>query len=224
MAKILLVEDDLNLANTVRTYLLFEQHTVEHIADGQSAFEKLRTLTFDLIVLDWELPRMSGMDILKRFRSYGGTTPILMLTGHDTITDKEQGLDSGADDYLTKPFHMKELGARVRALLRRPAPTAQNNVLTAGAITVDTAKHEITVGGEVIALVPREYQLLEFFMRHPNQVFSAETLQNRVWPSESAATLEALRTALKRMRKKVDPKGELLRTVHGVGYILGTGQ
>lgn len=222
MAKILLVEDDQNLANTVRTFLLFEHHAVEHVADGQGAFTQLRSFPYELIILDWELPSMSGIEILRRFRSSGGTTPILILTGHDTIEDKEQGLDLGADDYLTKPFHMKELGARVRALLRRPAPASQSNVLTAGAISLDSVKHQATVSGDVISLLPREFQLLEFFMRHRNRVFSAETLLKSVWPSDSEATLEALRTALKRMRKKVDPKGELIRTVHGVGYILET--
>lgn len=219
MAKILIVEDNEDLANTVRTFLMFEHHTVEHLVDGQDANDHLRTFQYDLIVLDWSLPRLSGLDILKRFRSLGGTTPVLMLTGHDTITEKEAGLDSGADDYLTKPFHMKELGARVRALLRRPSAVS-SNILEAGNITVDTAKYRVTVNGEPMTLVPREFQLLEFFMRHPNQVFSPEALLNRVWPSDSEATTEALRTALKRLRKKVDPDGNLLRTVHGVGYIL----
>lgn len=219
MAKILIVEDNEDLANTVRTFLMFEHHTVEHLVDGQEASDHLRTFQYELVILDWSLPNLSGLDILKRFRSLGGTTPVLMLTGHDTVSEKEAGLDSGADDYLTKPFHMKELGARVRALLRRPA-AVNSNVLEAGNITIDTAKYRVTVNGEPMTLVPREFQLLEFFMRHPNQVFSPEALLNRVWPSESEATTEALRTALKRLRKKVDPDGNLLRTVHGVGYIL----
>lgn len=219
MAKILIVEDNEDLANTVRTFLMFEHHTVEHLVDGQEASDHLRTFQYELVILDWSLPNLSGLDILKRFRSLGGTTPVLMLTGHDTVSEKEAGLDSGADDYLTKPFHMKELGARVRALLRRPA-AVNSNVLEAGNITIDTAKYRVTVNGEPMTLVPREFQLLEFFMRHPNQVFSPEALLNRVWPSDSDATTEALRTALKRLRKKVDPDGNLLRTVHGVGYIL----
>jgi DNA-binding response OmpR family regulator len=220
MAKILLVEDNEDLANTVRTFLMFEHHTVEHINDGQTAHDQLRTFQYELIILDWNLPRMNGIDILRRFRELGGLTPILMLTGHDTVEEKEKGLDTGADDYLTKPFQMKELGARVRALLRRPAPVTSSNVLSAGNITIDTQKYRVTVNSEAMTLVPREFQLLEFFMRHPNQVFSPEALLNRVWPSDSDATTEALRTALKRLRKKVDPDGNLLRTVHGVGYIL----
>ncbi len=222
MAKILLVEDNEDLANSVRTFLMFEHHTVEHISDGQTASEHLRSFEYDLILLDWNLPRMDGIDILRRYRELGGKTPVLMLTGHDTVDEKERGLDTGADDYLTKPFQMKELGARVRALLRRPAQVSNSNLLVAGKITVDAQKYRVTVGGESINLVKTEFQLLEFFMRHPNQVFSAEALLNRVWPSDSEATTEALRTALKRLRKKVDPDGDLLRTVHGVGYILET--
>lgn len=220
MAKILLVEDDLDLANTVRTFLMFEHHTVEHLKNGQEAHEHLRTFQYELIVLDWTLPGMSGVDILRRFRELGGTTPVIMLTGHDTVEEKERGLDSGADDYLTKPFQLKELGARVRALLRRSPQVSNSNILAAGNLTIDTQKYRVTVNGEPITLVPREFQLLEFFMRHPNQVLSPEALLNRVWPSDSDATTEALRTALKRLRKKVDPEGNLLRTVHGVGYIL----
>lgn len=220
MAKILLVEDNADLANTVRTFLLFEHHMVEHVADGKVAFEHLRSFEYELVILDWNLPGMSGVDILRRFRETGGHTPVIMLTGHDTVEEKERGLDSGADDYLTKPFELKELGARLRALLRRSPVVSQSNILQAGNITIDTQKYRVTVGGEPVTLVPREFQLLEFFMRHPNQVLSGEALLNRVWPSDSEATTEALRTALKRLRKKVDPESNLLRTVHGVGYIL----
>jgi DNA-binding response OmpR family regulator len=220
MAKILLVEDNEDLANTVRTFLIFEHHTVEHVKDGKVAHDQLRGFQYELIILDWNLPGMSGMDVLQRFRETGGITPVLMLTGHDTVEEKERGLDTGADDYLTKPFQLKELGARVRALLRRPPVAMSSNILSAGNITIDTQKYRVTVGGEPITLVPREFQLLEFFMRHPNQVLSPEALLNRVWPSDSDATTEALRTALKRLRKKVDPESNILRTVHGVGYIL----
>lgn len=219
MAKICVIEDNPDLANMVKTFLLFEHHTVETIAHGGQAQDHLRTFEYDLIILDWDLPEVSGIEILKGYRARGGQTPVLMLTGKDDISDKEEGLDGGADDYLTKPFHMKELGARVRSLLRRPAAAAQN-VLKAKNITMDPAKYRVHKSGKVIALVPKEFQLLEFMMRHPNQVFSPEALLNRVWPSESDSTAEALRTTMKRLRKKVDEEGEVLKTVHGVGYIL----
>lgn len=219
MAKICVIEDNPDLANMVKTFLLFEHHTVETIAHGGQAQDHLRTFEYDLIILDWDLPEVSGIEILKDYRARGGQTPVLMLTGKDDVSDKEEGLDGGADDYLTKPFHMKELGARVRSLLRRPAAAAQN-VLKAKNITMDPAKYRVHKNGEVITLVPKEFQLLEFMMRHPNQVFSPEALLNRVWPSESDSTAEALRTTMKRLRKKVDEEGEVLKTVHGVGYIL----
>jgi DNA-binding response OmpR family regulator len=219
MAKVLLIEDDKDLANMVRTYLLFEHHSVESLFDGKQATEYLRCYPYDVIILDWELPGKNGIDVLKDFRENGGTTPILMLTGRTDVAEKEKGLDSGADDYLAKPFEMRELGARVRALLRRPSVT-QFNTLTAGDIVLDTAKYRAWKLDKPLALVPKEFKLLEFFMRHPNQVFTPEALLNRVWPTESESTEEALRTAIKRLRKKIDPEGEILRTIHGVGYIL----
>jgi DNA-binding response OmpR family regulator len=219
MAKVLLIEDDKDLANMVRTYLLFEHHSVESLFDGQRATEYLRSFPYDVIILDWELPEKSGIEVLKEFREHGGTTPVLMLTGKTDISEKEKGLDAGADDYLAKPFEMRELGARVRALLRRPAMTL-SNTLRAGDIVLDASKYKAWKLDQPISLVPKEFKLLEFFMRHPNQVFTPEALLNRVWPTESESTEEALRTAIKRLRKKIDPDGKLLRTIHGVGYIL----
>ncbi len=219
MARICVIEDNPDLANMVRTFLLFEHHTVETIGHGGEARDHLKTFEYDLIILDWELPEVSGLEILKQYRGRGGQSPVLMLTGKDDVEDKEQGLDGGADDYLTKPFHMKELGARVRSLLRRPA-AVKENVLKAKNITMDPVKYRVHKDGEVITLVPKEFQLLEFLMRHPNQVFTSEALLNRVWPSASDSTAEALRTTMKRLRKKIDEGGEIIKTVHGVGYIL----
>ncbi len=219
MAKILVVEDNVELAEQVRTALLFEHHTVESVHDGRDAFGNLRAFQYDLVILDWDLPGMSGLDICKEYRGSGGVTPILMLTGKGGIAEKESGLDAGADDYLTKPFHLKELLARTRALLRR-SPQLTDNVLKAGSLTLDPKKYRVVKEGQVIFLVPKEFAILEFLMRHPNEVFAPEALLNRIWPSDSEATAEALRTAMKRLRKKVDPEGQYLRTVHGVGYIL----
>jgi DNA-binding response OmpR family regulator len=219
MAKIIVVEDNHDVAEQVRMLLTFEHHTVETIHDGNDASAALKVYDYDVIILDWELPGKNGVDILKEFRSRGGNTPILMLTGKDAVDDKEQGLDSGADDYLTKPFQMKELAARVRALLRRPA-AVKENVLKAGAITLDPVKYRAAKNGEIVQLVPKEFALLEFLLRHPNQVFSGEALLNRVWPTESDATEEALRTTMKRLRKKIDPDNALIKTIHGVGYLL----
>jgi DNA-binding response OmpR family regulator len=221
MAKVLLIEDDNDLANMVRTFLLFEHHTVDRLANGSEASDRLKTFEYDIIILDWNLPGMSGIEILRAYRDQGGTAPILMLTGKSTINDKEQGLDNGVDDYLTKPFDMRELGARIRALLRRPA-VMSSNILTTAGISLDTSNYSVVKDGESLNLVPKEFQLLEFLMRHPNQVFTTTALLNRVWPTDSESTEEALRTTIKRLRKKIDPDGKMLQNRHGVGYFLHT--
>jgi DNA-binding response OmpR family regulator len=142
-----------------------------------------------------------------------------MLTGKSSSADKGSGLDSGADDYLTKPFDDGELKARIRALLRRP-PLISDGTLKCKNISLDPVQHAVFKDGVLLQLMPREYQLLEFLMRHPDQIFSQETLLNRVWPSSSESTVEAMRTTLKRLRKKMDPDGEIIGTIHGVGVVL----
>lgn len=221
MAKLLLIEDDAGLCRMIRDWLALEHHNIEIVGDGNEGLEKLQFYEYDLIILDWALPGMQGVDILKEFRNGGGTTPVLILTGKDAVTDKELGFDAGADDYLTKPFHMKELSARLRALLRRP-PQYTGDVLKHGDLELDRANHSLSRDGKEIRLLPREFALFEFLMRHPNQVFSADALLNRVWASESDATIDALTTCIKRLRKKLDVEGKdsIIRTLHGVGYKL----
>ncbi|HEY9785855.1 MAG TPA: response regulator transcription factor [Candidatus Obscuribacterales bacterium] len=221
MAKILIVEDDLDLRSIVEDWLKHEHHTVECATKGDEALDLLKVYPYDLIILDWELPNLSGIEILKAFRGCGGRTPILMLTGKGELDNKETGLDTGADDYLTKPFHMKELSARIRALLRRPA-SAVENVLKVGDLTLNPKTYAVTKGGADIKLLPKEFALLEFFMRYPNQVFSAEALLDRVWRSESDVAPETVRTCIKRLRKKLNAESEdsIIQTLHGVGYKL----
>jgi DNA-binding response OmpR family regulator len=221
MAKVLVVEDNRELASMINDWLVFEHYEVEFAYTGSDGMEMLQHYLYDAIILDWELPNKSGIEICRDFRSSGKMTPILMLTGKSEIDDKEMGLDAGADDYLTKPFHMKELGARLRAIIRRAA-NAPSNVLKAGDIELNPTTFEVTKCGAPIDLLKREFALLEFFMRNPNRVFSAEALLDRVWTSESDATAEALRTTLGRLRKKIDTPAavSLIKTVHGVGYKL----
>ena len=221
MAKILVVEDNTELTQMIETLLEFEHHNVEILNDGEDASYTLKINQFDLVILDWELPGKAGIDICREYRSAGGSSPVLMLTGRREIDDKELGLDAGADDYLTKPFHPRELSARVRALLRRPkAPVS--DVITFRDITITPGKHTATRGQDDLKLLPKEFSLLEFFFRHPDHVFSLEALLERVWESDSEATTEAVRSTLKRLRKKVDgDSGEpLFKTVHGVGFML----
>lgn len=224
MAKLLLIEDDAGLCRMIRDWLAIEHHNVEVVNDGKDGLEKLKFYSYDMVILDWQLPGMEGVDVLREYRNNGGVTPILMLTGKDKIVDKEAGFEAGADDYLTKPFHMKELSARVRALLRRP-PALVADSLKRGDLELDRGNHSVKRDGEQIRLLPREFALLEFLMRHPGQVFSADALLNRVWASESDATVDALTTCIKRLRKKVDVEGKqsIIRTIHGVGYKLDIG-
>lgn len=219
MSKILIVEDDVQLAGLVQRWLTKEGHVVEHVANGGDGLQRLRFDPYDLIILDWNLPEVEGIDILKEFRKSGGVTPILMLTGRKAIEEKLQGLDSGADDYLTKPFDGRELTARVTVLLRRPQ-TFLSSCLKVGDIELDTKAHTVKRGGKALTLLPKEYALLEFFMRHPGEYFAAQRLLDHVWPSESDSTTEALTSCLKRLRIKIDyPDTEsVIKNVRGAGY------
>jgi DNA-binding response OmpR family regulator len=223
MAKILIVEDDDDFATTLIDGLTLERHTVERASTGTEGAEILRVAEYDVIVLDWNLPGMDGIDVLKSFRAGGGKTPVLMLTGKGAISDKAQGLDTGADDYLTKPFDMRELVARVRALLRR-REVVSTNTLQVRDIVLDPVKHRVTKGGESVHILPRDFALLEFFMRHPDEVFPADTLLARVWQFESEASAEGLRAAIRRIRKALDGDEDLsksiIENISRVGYRL----
>ncbi len=221
MAKVLIIEDDSGLIDMIDDWLSSEHYLTERATTGGEAEELMRNYTYDVIVLDWQLPEVTGIELLKTFRANGNVTPVLMLTGKDAIDDKEQGLDAGADDYLTKPFHMKELSARLRALLRRIGP-ANTNELSIGPLWMDPASFMATLNGKTINLLPKEFQVLEHLMRHPGQVFSAEQLLDRVWKSESDVGPESVRQCIKRLRKKIDVEGEesLIETLYGVGYKL----
>lgn len=219
MAKILLVEDDVDLGDRIVQWLKHEHHTVELIADGMQASDYLAQLKYDLVVLDWGLPNRNGVDVLREFRSAGGVTPVLLLTGKGKIAEKEEGLDAGADDYLTKPFDIKELSARIRALLRR-VPQFTTNSIVVGPVELNVGGHTISVSGKEIQFAPREFAMLEFFMKHAGQVVSTETLLERVWSSESTASSETIYTCVRAVRKKLKEAGadNFIRTVHGIGY------
>ncbi|MBS1955238.1 MAG: response regulator transcription factor [Cyanobacteria bacterium SZAS-4] len=224
MAKVLVVEDDPDLCVALSDSLTDdEHHTVEVFQDGQGFLDAVEASEYDVIVLDWDLPDFSGVELLKKFRSGGGMTPVIMLTGKSDLADKALGLDSGADDYLTKPFHLQELAARIRSLLRRP-PVLQSKVLHYGDLSLDPVEHRLTRGGEELRLTSRDFALLEFFMRHPTQIFSGEALLTRVWNYDSDATLEGLRVAIRRIRKVVDRDDDLstsvIENVARVGYRL----
>ena len=219
ISKIFLVEDEIDLASEIQQWLARDNYIVETESNGQMASNTLRVTEFDLIILDWQLPGLSGVEILREYRSRGGKAPVMMLTAKGTIDDREQGLDSGADDYLCKPFALKELSARVRALIRR-ASSSKTNMLEAHDIVLDPTSRKVTKAGNTVHLEPKEFDLLEFFMRHPDTVFSADALLTRVWESDTTASPEAIRTYIRGLRKKVGDKDgpKLITTVHGLGY------
>jgi DNA-binding response OmpR family regulator len=219
MSKILIVDDDVSLCGVVADWLKVQGYTVESFHTLADAEEYLRTYRYDLIVMDWNLPDGEGVDMVKTLRQRGVGTPILMLTGKTHIDEKEIGLDAGSDDYLTKPFALKELSARIRAMLRRPEQVL-GNVIVRGKLNLDTATRMVTVEGQALKLYPRDFSLLEFLMRHPNQVFGAEALLNSVWSSDNEAGPDTVRTAVKRLRKQLEPVGlgNYVATVYGVGY------
>ncbi len=223
MAKIVVVEDDKDLVNLIKGILLVERHTIDSVHDGHEALAIIQMHPYDLVILDWMLPGRTGTEICKDYRARGGSAPILMLTAKSTIDDRAEGLDSGADDYLTKPFHPKEFSARVRALLRRPQ-SVMTKTLKAADIELDPGQVKVYKASKEIHLLPKEFALLELFLRYPNQVFSAEALLDRVWNTDSSASLDTVRTYIKTLRKKIDtnPKDSLIRTVHGVGYSLNS--
>lgn len=222
MAKILVVEDETDLAELVKNWLVKDHHLVESVSNGLDALIRMETNKYDVVLLDMMLPSLDGLEILKRYRKAGGSAGVIMLTARAHVDDKELGLDAGADDYLTKPFQLKELAARVRAVLRRNHVPTQD-VLKFRDLVIDPQEFKVLKGENDVHLLPKEFRLLEFFVRHPHQVFSAEDLLSSVWESDTEALLDTVRGHITRLRKKLDSPGEssIIATVYGVGYKLG---
>lgn len=222
MAKILVVEDDADVNRTICNALTYEHHTVESVLDGTDALDRLKAYNYDVVVVDWQLPGLSGLEVCREYRSKGGKALMIMLTGKSKLTEKEEGLDAGYDDYLTKPFDVRELSARIRALLRRVSSRISGNVLESGNVKLEPNTYRVTRAGKEIKLVPKEFAILEFLMRHPNIVFSCEALMSRIWTADEESSPEIIRTHIKNLRKKLEVAGqpELIGTVHGVGYRL----
>jgi DNA-binding response OmpR family regulator len=220
MAKILLVEDNEALCMAFEAYFTAEHHVVDAVTSGDEGLERALYCSYEVIVLDWDLPGISGLEICKRFRERGGMTPILMLTGKNLIKEKTAGLDSGADDYLTKPFEMPELSSRIRALLRRPA-VVQTTLLRALDLEVDPTTASVKKAGLDVHLLPKEFALLEFFMRHPEQPFNAQALVERVWSTDSEISAECIRPYINRLRAKIDTadRPSFIQTLRGKGYV-----
>ena len=221
MAKILVVEDNHEMAKNILEHLKKEKHVADWAECGDAALTLLASYAFDLIILDVMLPDMRGTEVCTSYRSQQGGTPILMLTGMNSIEAKEKGLDSGADDYLTKPFDLRELSARIRALLRRPQ-VLRSDALKAHNVVLDTQTLRVTRAGQPVKLLAKEFALLEYLLRRKDQVLSVEDLLNNVWKSDSKSSPDAVRQTIKRLRTKIDAEGEpsLITTVVGLGYTI----
>ncbi|MBW0148372.1 response regulator transcription factor [Marinobacter arenosus] len=215
--RILLVEDDHPLANTMLEMLRDDQNTVDWLDDGQQALNALSNEQFDLVILDLTLPRVDGLDIVRRVRQQGVQTPVIILTARTELGEKLQGLDSGADDYLTKPFAMAELKARIRAVTRRGATTSHNG-LVIGRLMLDTDASQLTVDGEQFSLPRSEFQILHYLMRHPDQVATRRRLEDQLYGWEHGVESNALEVHVHHLRRRVGKA--TIRTVRGVGYLL----
>lgn len=222
MAKILVVDDDLELADSIVNWLKLEQHTVEVANSGEDGLQLIEQFQFELILLDWGLPNISGYDLLRTIRSAGNQTPVIFLTGRDDIDSKEFGLDGGADDYLTKPFDMRELSARVRSRLRRPRGLVPQKIII-GNVLLDSEYKRVLVDNKAARLTNKEYALLEFLMRHKGQVFSAKAVMDAVWPSDSESSEDTVRACMKNLRRKISFEGQecIVKTIPGSGYVVG---
>jgi two-component system response regulator MprA len=218
--KILIIEDDEGILRFLRRGMSFEGYQVETSIDGQDGLNKAREWHPDLVILDWMLPGMDGLEVCRRLRG-SGPLPILMLTAKDMVQDRVQGLDSGADDYMVKPFELDELLARVRALLRRTQPE-RIPVLTFSDLTLDTASRQAIRAGREIQLTAKEYDLLELFMRHPRQVLTREMIFDRVWGYDFGGESNVLDVYIRYLRQKlvITEEPQLIHTVRGVGYVL----
>ena len=223
---LLLVEDDPRLQRVLRRLLEDDRHVVEVAPDGGTALELVEaTAGIETVILDIGLPDMSGIEVARRLRRDGRELTILMLTARDTVNDRVVGLDAGADDYLVKPFAYEELSARLRALARRAEPGTRraDPVLAAGPIALDERSRRVTVKGRPVDLSPREFSLLECFLRHPGQSLSRDQLLDQAWPFSVAVTPNAVDAYVHYLRTKLGDAGRWIETVRGVGYRLADG-
>lgn len=222
MPKLLIVEDEVDLAEQLRDWFLREKYVVDLVHDGNQALNSLEAFQYDAIILDWMIPGPDGISILKKFRQGGGKTPVVMLSARSRLEDLEIGLDTGSDYYVRKPVSLRELSASVRAAVRRGESRSPGAVIELGAMTLDATARTFYIDGQPVHLEPREFNLLEFLLRHPNQVFAYDALIDRVWPSDSLISREAVRTYIKSLRKKMNSSGRdsIIKNVRGYGYKL----
>ena len=220
MGRILLVEDDAPLGEGVKSGLEDEGHVVEWVRDGRLGREALAVESFSAVVLDLTLPRLDGLQILRELRARNDHTPVLILTARDTVANRVEGLDAGADDYLVKPFALAELKARVRSLSRRAAGRSSNRLEHAG-VVLDRETHRVLHDGKPVELSAREYALLEALLEHPGRTLSRAQIEQRIYPWGQEVESNAIEVHVHHLRAKLFPG--LIRTVRGVGYAIEAG-
>jgi two-component system response regulator MprA len=219
--RVLVIEDEARIAQLIERGLIYEGYRVSVARDGQTGLTIARDNPPDLVILDWMLPGLDGLEVCKRLRA-ASDTPILMLTAKDETKDRVSGLDAGADDYLVKPFSMDELMARVRALFRRSTPASRPEMLKFADLTLDTGTHRAYRGERPIDLTAKEYELLELFMRNPRQVLTRDVIFDRVWGYDFGGESNIIEVYVRYLRQKTETTDalRLIHTVRGVGYVL----
>ena len=217
--RILVVEDDPAQLEPIHTVLLQAGHIVDGLEDGETAQWLLSQKEYDLLILDWMLPKVSGLSLCRQYRKLGKTAPVLMLTAKDTTTDKVAGLDAGADDYLVKPTDLIELLARVRALGRR-SPVLQAETLTVGELHLNLNTLTVESDTNKVQLTAREFQLLEYFFRHPGQVLNRDRIEDALWEWGTEPESNAVTTLVKRLRQRLQALNATnwIETIYGMGY------
>ena len=224
--RILLVEDEEKLARMVELELTYEGYGVEKAPDGRAGLELALSGQFDLVLLDIMLPRMSGMEVLRRLRKES-QVPVIMLTARDSVVDKVSGLDSGADDYVTKPFAIEELLARIRAALRKKggAQVPQTPLLSAGEVILDVERHQVSVRGQPVELTKKEFDLLRYLLENKGRVLTREALLDAVWGFDFVGETNSVDVYIRFLRSKLDDAFgiKLIHTVRGVGYVIKEG-
>jgi two-component system response regulator MprA len=218
--RILIIEDDPAILKVLQRGLAYEGYAVDVATDGRTGLNLAHDHHPNLVILDWMLPGMDGLEVCRRLRLQGGL-PILMLTAKDTIQDRVQGLDAGADDYIVKPFNLDELTARIRALFRR-TQTERNQVYQFADLTMDSDSRQVTRGKRLVPLTAKEFELLELFLRHPRQVLTREVIFDRVWGYDFGGESNVLEVYIRYLRQKLELENEsrLIHTVRSVGYVL----
>ncbi|HIW81751.1 MAG TPA: response regulator transcription factor [Candidatus Acetatifactor stercoripullorum] len=222
--RILLAEDERDLNRIIRQKLTSDGYGVDSCFDGLEALEHFRSITYDAAILDVMMPKMDGITLLKKIRQEGNQTPVLILTARDAVSDKVTGLDSGANDYLVKPFSFEELGARLRAMTRS-AFGESSSVLAVADLTLDTATHEVKRAGREITLSAKEYALLEYLMYNKGVVLSREKIEDHIWNYDYEGGTNVVDVYISYLRKKIDSGHEtkLIHTLRGRGYVLKEG-